>query len=607
MKVSKTQFMNLIRCDRYAALNEIYHDKSDAVVSFSDDVSLEYLMSLENKQSKNAIMDSMFDDDLDLFNEDNVQLDMMMPYYNKLEELSGHAIENKFSGNIFYDLDTYNQKSFGYLKDGFTFYCFLDGYQEDDDVIRIFETKATTSSKFSGKNFSYNDNKEKKDFFVELPSGIYIPAEDVSEVNKDYYKKEKQLMDPYNPRGKYVYDLAYQRFVFENTYKTTKKVEYYLVILNNDYVYDGRLDSDGNIIYDDSIVRFYNLTTVTKKIVEKIELDSQLVIDRINQMDARPTKLGKYCERGKTTQCPFYDLCYKDFPKTNSIFAYKERHHGFKDENGVKHDLYDLINTGHLSVLDVPKSYLNRPKNVIQRNVVETKKPYFNVNKIRAGIGLLRYPIYHLDFESFNPPLPRFKGEKAYTQSLFQYSVHVEKEPGVCDFDKDHFEYLSKNHHDNRLELLESLLDVIKDDGGSVLVYNVSFERSRLRELQEYFPQYFNELENIIERLFDLQHIVESNGKLYEELGFSKEEAGMFNFYDERLNGSFSIKYVLPIFSNLRYENLEVSNGMEAMSVYANYNQMNEFQLNEAYTNLVNYCKQDTWAMVEILNELRSL
>lgn len=607
MKVSKTQFINIIRCDRYAALNEIYHDKSDAVVSFSDDVSLEDLMSFENKQFKNSIIDSMFDEELDLFNEDNVQLDMMMPYYNKLEQLSGHAIENKFKGNIIYDLDTYNQKSFGYLKDGFTFYCFLDGYQEDEEVIRIFETKATTSSKFTGKIFSYNENKEKKDFFVELPSGIFVPAEDITDVPSDYYKKEKQLMDPYNSRGKYVYDLAYQRFVFENTYKTNKKVEYYLVILNNDYIYDGKTDREGNPIYNDSIVRFYNLTSVTKKIVDIINLDSDLVINRVNQMDARPTKLGKYCERGKTTQCPFYELCYKDFPKQNSIFAYKGRHHGFKDENGVKHELFDLINTGHLSVLDVPKSYLNRYANVIQRQVVETKEPYYNYKKIKAGIGLLNYPIYHLDFESFNPPLPRFKGEKPYTQSLFQYSVHVESEAGACDFDKDHYEYLSKNHQDNRLELLESLLKVIKNDGGSVLVYNVSFERSRLRELQGYFPQYYDQLENIIERLFDLQHIVESNSKLYEKLGFTKEEASMFNFYDERLNGSFSIKYVLPIFSNLSYASLEVSNGMEAMSVYASYNDMNEFQLKEAYTNLINYCKQDTWAMVEILNKLRNL
>ena len=34
------------------------------------------------------------------------------------------------------------------------------------------------------------------------------------------------------------------------------------------------------------------------------------------------------------------------------------------------------------------------------------------VLKIRAGIDALRYPIYHLDFETFPCPLPRFKGEK---------------------------------------------------------------------------------------------------------------------------------------------------------------------------------------------------
>lgn len=614
MKVSKTQFVNLMRCDRFAALNEIYHEKNKAIVSITDDVEIEDLMSLENQQYKSVILESMYDveTDEDLIYDEDPQIDMMMPYYNKLEMLSGRAIKNRFEGNIIFDLDTFNQKRFAYLKEGFSFYCFLDGYQEDDKAIRIFETKATTSNKFSEDNFSYsytiNKEKYKDSFFVELPSGIFVPREDLGqEVHPSYYKKEAQVMDRFHGIGKYVYDLSYQRYVFEKTYTTDKNREYFLVVLNHEYVHDGKVDELGEPVYNDNIVKFYNMTSITKKMMKVIEEDTNLAIKRLNEMDAKETKLGKHCQRGKNTQCPFYDICHGDFPKDNSIFIYKGRHHGFKEIDGTKHELYDLINEGARTALDVPREYLNRPNNIIQRDVIENEEVYYNKQKIRMGLTRLKYPIYHLDFESLNAPLPRFRGESPYMQSLFQYSIHIEHEINQCDKELDHYGYLAKDHKDIRLELLESMLSVIKPDNGSVLVYNVSFERTRLKELQVLFPQHFDALEDIIDRLFDLQHIVETNSKLYQSLGFDEEDSKLFNFYHEKLNGSFSIKKVLPLFSDLTYAGMRVGNGTEAMGAYSRFEELTGAEYEETYNDLVNYCKQDTWAMFEILRALRKI
>ena len=73
------------------------------------------------------------------------------------------------------------------------------------------------------------------------------------------------------------------------------------------------------------------------------------------------------------------------------------------------------------------------------------------------------------------------------------------------------------------------------------------------------------------------------------------------------MSGSYSIKKTLPVLSDLSYKNLEVKNGTEALVTYANYDKMNEFDLMRAKENLITYCKQDTWAMVVILDALRSL
>ena len=62
-----------------------------------------------------------------------------------------------------------------------------------------------------------------------------------------------------------------------------------------------------------------------------------------------------------------------------------------------------------------------------------------NKDKIKQALDNIVYPIYHLDFEAFQSPLPRFYKEKPYMQSVFQFSIHIEKEKGVCDEVNDNY------------------------------------------------------------------------------------------------------------------------------------------------------------------------
>lgn len=94
---------------------------------------------------------------------------------------------------------------------------------------------------------------------------------------------------------------------------------------------------------------------------------------------------------------------------------------------------------------------------------------------------------------------------------------------------------------------------------------------------------------------------------MFSPLGFDKEESKGINFYHNKLNGSFSIKKVLPIFSNLTYKGMGISNGTEALVTYARFPMMDQKTFELKYNELLEYCKQDTWAMVKILDELRSI
>jgi hypothetical protein len=50
---------------------------------------------------------------------------------------------------------------------------------------------------------------------------------------------------------------------------------------------------------------------------------------------------------------------------------------------------------------------------------------------------------------------------------------------------------------------------------------------------------------------------------------------------------------------------MAVSNGMEAVYAYASYADYEEEDLINKQNALVEYCKQDTWAMFEVLRGLR--
>ena len=143
--------------------------------------------------------------------------------------------------------------------------------------------------------------------------------------------------------------------------------------------------------------------------------------------------------------------------------------------------------------------------------------------------------------------------------------------------------------------------------GGVALGNTFSNKAYEVKELAKLFPEYEEHIQVLRTRLFDLLDVVKTNSKLFSALGYDDERAKVVNYYHEDLSGSYSIKKVLPIFSNLTYKGMEVSNGMEAVYAYAGYTKLNDAELRQTRASLKRYCQQDTWAMVEILKELRKI
>ncbi len=246
----------------------------------------------------------------------------------------------------------------------------------------------------------------------------------------------------------------------------------------------------------------------------------------------------------------------------DQVLANKERMNEFK----VKLNHYQMVQmNAHLS---------------------KDKKPYINQDLIRHFFQSLKFPIYHIDFETMNEAVPPFDGAGCYQQIPFQYSLHIQTKP---DGKTIHKEFLGQKL-DSEYELAKQLCKDIPLDS-MPMSYNMTFEKTVLKHLAERFPDLKEHLMNIHDHMVDLL------------IPFRD-----CCFYSIKQNGSNSIKQVMPAICPNKedaYHNLkQVHNGGEALALFPKMLKMNDKDKAEARKNMLAYCCQDTQSMVDVLNAL---
>jgi len=147
-----------------------------------------------------------------------------------------------------------------------------------------------------------------------------------------------------------------------------------------------------------------------------------------------------------------------------------------------------------------------------------------------------------------------------------------------------HYEYLSDPSCDCRKELAENLINDL-DLSSSIIVYS-NFEAKRvINNLEKSFPEFAAKLSLLIDRLVDLEIIIQKN------------------CYHHDFHGSTSIKRTLPaLVPDMSYSGMEIAEGDTAMASFA-YLALGRYEDEEAEKvekNLLSYCEQDTLAMVRL-------
>lgn len=368
-----------------------------------------------------------------------------------------------------------------------------------------------------------------------------------------------------NVEKEHLIDAAFQKYVLEK--RGLKVLGTYILHLNNDYRRKGELDLDKLFIMDK--VDYEPLFIQT---YGEIKYDISRIEELFKADAPMDVAFSSLC-----SDCPFKEHCLEKFPSPNVTSI-----NGFRKK-------WECLNEGIVTYRDVllNEIKLNKRQKVQLESFLENKDRIIDDIGVQDFLDTVRYPVYHLDFESIQLPIPPCDDAWPYEQIPTQYSLHIEYKDGRLE----HKEFLGDSI-DPRRAIAEALCRDIPDNV-CVLAYNKTFECSRIQELADLYEDLRDHLIKMKNNVVDLI------------VPFKKGD-----YYDKAMAHSNSIKYVLPALypddPELDYHALPVvHNGGEAMDIYPKMLIAPKDEKERIRDGLLKYCCLDTLAMVKVLRKLK--
>lgn len=217
-----------------------------------------------------------------------------------------------------------------------------------------------------------------------------------------------------------------------------------------------------------------------------------------------------------------------------------------------------------------------------QRNKVIQRAP------LQQWIASIHYPIFFLDFEAWNSPVPQQDGHWPFRPICFQYAVYIQRAPGAA---LEYYHYLAPDIREPGHLLFDHLLEVLGTTG-TIVVYNATFERTRLLEHVRDCPERAVAIQAINSRMVDLMEV------------FTKGY-----YYHPDMGSALTLKAVMAAISpGNNHSRLTINNGMNAGAAFFRLQYESDAEkIRSVRSALEDYCAMDTYAMFIILEHLRVL
>jgi len=358
-------------------------------------------------------------------------------------------------------------------------------------------------------------------------------------------------------------DLSFQYYVF---HKAGFKVRNcFMMVIDNQYKRNGDIEPQ-------ALLKLVDITEQVLSKQDEIDRAAPQLLEVIANKSEPETGIGARCK--KPFECDYKAHCWKHVPEYSifNIFS------GVKAERIADSvDSYD--------VKDIPSEMLPVGNKLIDISSYREGTIFINSQNIAQFLSRLEYPLYYLDYETLGPAIPAYNGTSPYQAIPFQFSLHIQVEPGGSTH---HHEFLYKEPSDPRRAFTKKLIELC-GASGSIIVWNQGFEKGRNEELAKEYPEFAVTLNQINDRMLDL--LVPFRNRA---------------LYHPQQKGSASLKNVLPAFTELGYQDMAIGGGSDASSQYQNFveGKLSDDETDSLWQDLSKYCKLDTHAMVELLKVL---
>lgn len=361
-----------------------------------------------------------------------------------------------------------------------------------------------------------------------------------------------------NDRDEFIDDMAYTVMVIAHAGFNLSTIS--LLLISKDYRL-GMANKDLFVEIDH-----------TDEVLDRVEL-FESVCDQVKEITETLIKPEPELKRD-CKNCPLFAECLGKGIE-NHILEIPRLHQTKLDR------LKDL---GIVCIEDIPDEFPLTDKQARVRDCVITRKPFVG-SQLRSDLEAISWPTFYLDFETVMTAIPLYPDIAPYTQLPIQYSMHKCSDIGHVI---DHREYLADPSKDCRREISENLIRDL-EHSGSIIIYS-GFEKDVISRLQLLCPDLVDKLSPLVERMIDLEKIINKN------------------FYHPDFHGSTSIKRTLPVIvPEMSYDELDIADGASASAAFAYLalgKYVEETEVESVRRNLLDYCKQDTLAMVKIHEKL---
>lgn len=275
-----------------------------------------------------------------------------------------------------------------------------------------------------------------------------------------------------------------------------------------------------------------------------------------------------------------------------------------QDYNGMK-ELMDISINHNKSVTIEPifKSSKDNPTTFADLFNKNSKEVQINKDKMNRFIGKIHNTKVYFDFETINTAIRSVDNSFPFTQVVTQCSIlkiKDSKELSDCDNLICDPKYIDIEWYKKIIDTLYTSDDLINNT--SYIVYNKTFEDSRLKEIGEYLDNsYRNKITKIRNNIIDLADLFRISSK------------NGFIIFLKDLHGFYSIKKVLPIIEKNKpelfkiskcknYNDLEVSNGKvcQEKTTLRFFNALTDNEWSKLKLELQKYCENDVRAMLAI-------